>query len=154
VPGVRQDDAMSREQTAARLAFVVGTIARQLRPASEGLTYVAASALASVVRAGTIRPGTLAKVEGTSAPGMTRLLAELEQRGLIEREDDPVDGRSSLVRTTAAGNEALIDTRRRRAQRLEELLGGCTDAELETLERAVVVLERLMEQQSKDRLPA
>lgn len=151
--GVRQDDAVSREQIAARLAFVVGMIARQLRPASGGLTYVAASVLGSIVRAGTIRPGTLAKVEGTSAPGITRLLIELEQRGLVEREDDPEDGRSSLVRTTNAGNDALIDVRRRRARWVEDLLDGCSDDDLEAIERAVAVLERLVEQRTNDRLP-
>src|SRR3954447_18181265 len=39
-------------------------------------------------------------------PGMSRLIARLEDRGLVERLDDPDDGRACRVRLTPAGAHA------------------------------------------------
>src|SRR4051812_47064931 len=39
-------------------------------------------------------------------PGMSRLIARLEARGLVERLDDPDDGRACRVRLTPAGVHA------------------------------------------------
>ena len=39
-------------------------------------------------------------------PGMSRLIARLEERGLVERADDPDDGRACRVRLTPAGADA------------------------------------------------
>jgi DNA-binding MarR family transcriptional regulator len=39
-------------------------------------------------------------------PGMSRLVARLEARGLVERQDDPDDARASRIRLTPAGVEA------------------------------------------------
>jgi DNA-binding MarR family transcriptional regulator len=39
-------------------------------------------------------------------PGMSRLIARLEARGLVEREDDPDDRRACRVRLTEAGVRA------------------------------------------------
>lgn len=38
-------------------------------------------------------------------PGMSRLIARLDKRGLIERSDDPDDGRASRIRLTEAGRD-------------------------------------------------
>ena len=42
-------------------------------------------------------------------PGMSRLVARLEARGLVQRVDDLDDGRACLIRLTPAG----VDTQRR-----------------------------------------
>jgi DNA-binding MarR family transcriptional regulator len=129
---------------AERLAFVVGTIARRLRSHGTVLSPAALSALASIARAGTVRPGDLARLEGTGAPGVTRLLTELEQRGYVEREADPDDRRSVLVRTTPAGDAAILAARRARAAGIAELLEACDEADLPALEQAVGALERAL----------
>ena len=36
-------------------------------------------------------------------PGMSRLVARLETAGLVERVDDPADGRACRIRLTEAG---------------------------------------------------
>ena len=38
-------------------------------------------------------------------PGMSRLIARLENNGLVERRDDPDDGRACRIRLTPAGVE-------------------------------------------------
>jgi DNA-binding MarR family transcriptional regulator len=56
-------------------------------------------------------------------PGMSRLIARLENRGLVERVDDPDDGRACRVRLTGSGV---------RAQRAVGLAHGRHVAELMT----------------------
>jgi len=56
-------------------------------------------------------------------PGMSRLIARLENRGLVERVDDPDDGRACRVRLTESGT---------RAQRAVGLAHGRHVAELMT----------------------
>jgi DNA-binding MarR family transcriptional regulator len=130
-----------RAAIAERLAWVVGKVNRRLRPPADTLTHVAVSALGSIARVGSVRPGDLARTEGIAAPGMTRLVADLEQRGLVERRQDPGDGRSTLVRLTAAGEQGLADARRARAQSVRELLANCSAEDLAALRSAVDVLE-------------
>ena len=96
---------------AERLAFVAGSINRRLRPPAEALTHVALSALASIERLGAVRPGDLARIEGIAAPGMTRLVTDLEGRGLVARSADPGDGRSQLIRLTEDGVAAVAAAR-------------------------------------------
>jgi DNA-binding MarR family transcriptional regulator len=133
-----------RHDLAARLAFVVGTINRRLRPPADGLTFVALSALASISRAGAVRPGDLARIEGIAAPGMTRLVADLEQRGLVERRADANDRRSTLLRITDAGEQELLTARASRSAWVAELLEGIDPADVDALEQTVGALERLL----------
>lgn len=131
-------------EVAERLAFVVGKVNRRLRPPADALGHVAVSALASIDRAGSVRPGDLARIEGIAAPGMTRLVGDLEQRGLVERRDDPADGRSTLVRLTPAGSEALAQARRARAELVGDLIADCSDEELASIAVSVGALERAL----------
>ncbi len=133
--------APDRRDLAERLSFVVGTINRRLRPPAESLSHVSVSALASIARAGSVRPGDLARIEGIAAPGMTRLVAELEQRGLVERRADPEDRRSTLLTLSPAGDVALQEARRSRSAGVAELLAGFDGDDLAALERTVGALE-------------
>jgi DNA-binding MarR family transcriptional regulator len=130
-----------RPELAERLAFVAGSINRRLRPPADALTHVALSALASIERSGEVRPGDLARIEGIAAPGMTRLVADLESRGLVIRAADPDDGRSQLIRLTPGGVAALAGARHARASGVAAILQEVPPEELPALERAVGVLE-------------
>jgi DNA-binding MarR family transcriptional regulator len=126
---------------APRLAFVVGMINRRLRPPADGLSHIAVSALSSISRAGTIRPGDLARVEGIAAPGMTRLVADLEQRGLVERSADAHDRRSTLLSLSPAGERELQAARTSRSAWVAGLLEHVAPGDLAAIERAVTTLE-------------
>lgn len=141
------DRGTTRGEVASRLAFVAAALNRRLRPAGAGvgLTHVELSALATVARAGAVRPGDVARLEGIAAPGATRILAELERRGLIRREPDPVDGRSTLVGTTAAGDAAILDARRARAEGVQRLLDDLDDQDLAAITQAVGALEAALQ---------
>lgn len=131
-------------EVAERLAWVVGKVNRRLRPPADALGHVAVSALGSIDRAGSVRPGDLARIEGIAAPGMTRLVGELEQRGLVERRDDPADGRSTLVRLTPAGSAALAHARRARAESVEVLIADCSEEELASIAASLTALEHAL----------
>lgn len=131
-------------ELAERLAFVAGSLNRRLRPSADALTHVGVSALASVQRAGAVRPGDLARVEGIAAPGTTRLVAELERRGLVSREPDPEDGRSQLIRVTPEGEAELVRARQARAAGVEAILAAVSEEDRPALEQAVGVLERAL----------
>lgn len=140
-----------RGDLARRLTFVVGTINRRLRPPADGLSHVAVSALSSISRTGAVRPGDLARMEGIAAPGMTRLVADLEQRGLLARSADPHDGRSTLLSLTAAGDRELQEARTSRSAWVAALLEDVAPDDLAAVERAVTALEAALLAAAPDR---
>ncbi len=55
-------------------------------------------------------------------PGMSRLVARLEGRGLVERVDDPADGRAWRIRLTKAGIEVQRRIGRAHARHVTEAM--------------------------------
>jgi DNA-binding MarR family transcriptional regulator len=78
-------------------------------------------------------------------PTATRIVARLEQDGLVDRAGDPTDGRVSLVSATADGRALLRRLRTRKDAYLAKRIRDLDSAEVQTLERAAAVLERLLE---------
>jgi DNA-binding MarR family transcriptional regulator len=101
-----------------RLAYVVGRLNRRLMPATGGLSHGLLSALSTVVRRGPLRPADLAAAEQVSPPSITRVIADLEARGLVQREPDPLDGRAFLLQVTAEGHAAIQRAREARGWRV------------------------------------
>jgi DNA-binding MarR family transcriptional regulator len=135
--------------TAPRLRLVVTRIARQLRQnvdADTGLSTTLLSALATVDRVGPVTLGDLAAAERVRPPSMTRVIAKLEERALVERLVDPQDRRVARVRTTAEGRRLLTRSRTRKNALLAQRLRDLNPAELAALEAALPVLEKLAEE--------
>ncbi|MFM9920643.1 MarR family winged helix-turn-helix transcriptional regulator [Lacisediminihabitans sp. H27-G8] len=124
---------------------MIGQLTRRLRSARGGLSHSLLSALVSVAKHGPIRLAELAQVELVSAPSITRLVAELEAKGLVSRTTDPADGRASLIQVTDAGLEAVQVARRVRQQIVAELLEPLSAEEVATIEAALPALERMIE---------
>lgn len=135
-------EGAERAETAARLAVAIGRINRRIRPRGE-LTQAQLSALSSITRKGPLRPGDLARIESIAAPSATRVVAELEARGLVERHSDPDDGRSSLVKSTEAGAAAVLTARAERAQRISVLMAGLDGEQMAAVTSALDVLESI-----------
>jgi DNA-binding MarR family transcriptional regulator len=74
-----------------------------LAPREYGVLYALSTA------SGPLRISELCEDVLLSQPGMSRLIARLEDKGLLERVDDPSDARASRVRMTAEG----VKTQRR-----------------------------------------
>ncbi len=115
---------------------------RQVRPLGE-VTQTQLSALVSLELAGTLTPTELADVERVQPPTMTKIVAKLEAKGLVERAPHPTDGRQSILSPTAAGRSFLAEQRRMKGAWLTRRLDGLTEAERTTLQGAAEILIRL-----------
>jgi DNA-binding MarR family transcriptional regulator len=129
----------------ARLALLVARLNRRLIPASGGLSHGLLMSLASVAKRGPLRLAELAALEEMSAPGATRVVAELENRGLVTRGVDPADGRAVLITATTTGMDAILRARAARAEVMAQLLEGLSSSELKQVEAALPALERAIE---------
>ena len=129
-----------------RLRLAITRMARRLRQeADAGLSPSLTAALATLERHGPLTPSRLAEIERIQRPTVTRLLATLENDGLVEREADPDDGRVSHVRITREGSALVKKLRSRKNAYLSKRLRNLDDGELEILERATAILERVLE---------
>jgi DNA-binding MarR family transcriptional regulator len=138
-------DSIAYAETAARLRVAVARLARQLRQDSPGgLSPSQWSAMAMVEEKEPLRIGDLAEREGVSAPTATRLVASLEEAGLLSRTADPADRRTAYVALTAAGREKLEWARSVRTASLAERLSLMPDAEVRQLIELLPLLESFL----------
>jgi DNA-binding MarR family transcriptional regulator len=133
-------------ELAARLRPVLIRAARRLRQESgTDLSPSLATALATIDRFGPLTPSGLAEIERVRRPTATRMVARLEEEGLVLRTTDPADGRVSLVSTSPAGRTLLKKVRGRKNAYLARRLRELSDEEAADLDRAAAILERLLE---------
>jgi DNA-binding MarR family transcriptional regulator len=129
-----------------RLRLAITRTARRLRQeADAGLSPSLTAALSTLERHGPLTPSRLAEIERIQRPTATRLVAKLEEDGLVEREADPDDGRMCHVRVTRQGRELVKRVRNRKNAFLSRRLRDLHEDDLRTLERATVILERILE---------
>lgn len=141
---------MGLDELTTELRLVVGRLARQLRRHSVGgMTPSQISALVSISRHEPVRPGDLAAVEGVAAPTLTRIVAWLEGEGLVERRDDPQDGRSALLSITPKGRSTLAEVRAAKEALLRGRIARLAASDRSTLARALPVLASLLEDDTK-----
>lgn len=136
----------STVELADELRLTVGRLARRIRQQSTlGLTPSQYSALVSIDQCQPVRLGDLAAAEGVSAPTVTKVVNLLEVAGLVEREVDASDRRSSFVRLTAAGTATLSKIRTERTAFLRQRLDELSPAQRDLLVKALPVLADLAE---------
>ncbi|SCF38838.1 DNA-binding transcriptional regulator, MarR family [Micromonospora viridifaciens] len=113
---------------------------RQARPVGD-LTNSQLSALTSLQLAGALTPRELADVERVQPPTMTRIVAKLEERGLVQRTPHPTDGRQVILAATEGGRAMLEQFERARNEWLASRLAALTEEERDTLRRAADILQ-------------
>jgi DNA-binding MarR family transcriptional regulator len=92
-------EALFRAQATITGELTAGTDWGDLLPREYGVLY-ALSAAPNGLRITELGEDVL-----LTQPGMSRLVARLEARGLVQRDDDPDDARACRVRLTPAGAE-------------------------------------------------
>ena len=115
---------------------------RQVRPLGD-VTQSQLSALTSLELAGALTPRELAEAERVQPPTLTKIVAKLEQLGLVQRTPHPTDGRQVVLSATDAGREVFTEHRRARDEWLTNRLAGLTAEEQATLNAAADILTRL-----------
>jgi DNA-binding MarR family transcriptional regulator len=135
---------MEQDELSARLRLAIARIARQLRQDNpEGLTLTQLSTLARVEEHQPVRPGQLAALEGISPSTLTRLIASLEETGLLLRMTDPSDGRVSYLRLSDEGRETLARIRGRRNAAIQQRIAALAEADITALAAALPGLEAI-----------
>ena len=101
-----------------------------------------------VMRAVSLHPQritALAAGEGVTQPAITRVVNRLEARGWVTRGSDPRDGRAVMVRLSPAGDVVLQSLRAEYRALVHEEMATLDDDDVETLARAIDVLDELIE---------
>jgi len=141
------DDLVPR-QVAAAIQESIGLFTRQLRQAPVGgeLTFSELLALGRLERVGSATTSDLARAEQITPQAMGATLAALEERGLVQRQPDPGDGRRVLMSMTKAGDRALRSRRDARTEQMARVIENrFTRAEMKALMTAAPLIERLGE---------
>jgi DNA-binding MarR family transcriptional regulator len=134
---------------ASALRISVSRLARRLRAErlakglEPGLSDTQLAALAALERHGDMTPGELADHEKVQPPSMTRVIAALEERGLVMRGPHATDRRQVVLTATQAGREVVQQSRRLREAWLAKRLHELTTQERATLRAAAPILEKL-----------
>lgn len=137
----------SNPTTVPRLRLVLMRLARKLRQQAAGnVTPSMLSALSSIDSIGPLTLGELATVEQIQPPTMTQIVARLEDTDYVVRQVDPSDRRVARVQVTPAGKKFLTKNRSRKDAYLAQGLRKLSPTEIETLEKAIPILERLLEE--------
>jgi MarR family transcriptional regulator, transcriptional regulator for hemolysin len=84
----------------------------------------------------------LAKWARVEQPTMAEMLARMERDGVIQREPDPEDRRSSLNRLTRGARQKWPEAKQALVEVEEDAMAGFSDAEREQL---VSLLQRVVE---------
>jgi DNA-binding MarR family transcriptional regulator len=88
----------------------------------------------------------LADHEAISKPSATGIVGRLLERGLVEKREDPSDGRCSIAGITPAGSRLLEQRRRERTAYLARRIDALGEEDRAVLERAVELLEDMIEE--------
>jgi DNA-binding MarR family transcriptional regulator len=132
-------------ELASTLRVSVMRLSRRLRAErlQTDLSLNQLATLGTLDRHGPLTPRELAEHEKVQPPSMTRVLAGLEERGLILRTPHASDGRQHLVSLTADARTLLKEDRRKREAWLAQRLAELTQEERDVLRAAAPVIERL-----------
>lgn len=139
------------EQERAEAADVLDEITRFVVRHMAGvreLSFTATATLAMLSETGPSRITDLAAREAITQPSMTGLVSRLERQGLVQRRNDPSDGRIVLVSITEAGREMLARRRAARVAFLSGLIGALDPADQRAIAAAAPALRHLIDPDS------
>jgi DNA-binding MarR family transcriptional regulator len=104
------------------------------------------SALSTVERMGPVTLTELAQLERVQPPSITKVVARLEEEGLVRRSIDLKDRRVARIALTAKGKRFIEHNRSRKNAYLARAMSTLSPQELEVLTEALDVLDRLMKE--------
>lgn len=137
--------AADTTELASRLRLGVTRLARRLRQeADAGISPSLLTALSTIERDGPLTIGDLSAAEHVQPPTMTRIVGALVEAGLATRDPDSEDRRVAWVRATPEGSRLIRRSRSRKDVYLAKRLQDLGPEELEVLDEAAGILERLV----------
>ncbi|MGJ5726077.1 MarR family winged helix-turn-helix transcriptional regulator [Brevibacterium sp. H602] len=143
------DDVDSAELV-SRLVVVSSRLTRAFRRVIGNENSLAAlRALAVVEQYQPVRVGHFAQGYLSSQPAATKLLAKLEEAGLVVREPSPTDGRASQFSLTDAGRARLAENRSIMIEQMQPYFESLSVEERQSVDRALGLVSDFL----KDRHP-
>ncbi len=109
-------------------------------PCGEPVPVSEAHAITELTRVGALGQVELGRRLHLEKSSVSRVVAQLVRRGWVERLADQRDGRASLLRLTAAGQEAALQLAQARAAKVARLLAHITAHERDGVVHALDVL--------------
>jgi DNA-binding MarR family transcriptional regulator len=130
---------------AHELRIAVMRFSRRLRGqrVDTSVTLTHLSAMSTLRRHGAMSAGELAAHERVQPPSMTRVVGALEAMELITRTPHPTDGRQVVIELTPAAHELLDAEARAREAWLSGRLEQLGSDELEILQAAATIMDKL-----------
>jgi DNA-binding MarR family transcriptional regulator len=122
-------------------------LARRLRVERDrsALSNAKVAVLSHLARVGASSPSRISRDERQQPQSLTRVFAELEADGLVERHPDTGDGRQSMLALTESGRAALAADMQLRDRWLADAMSGLSPTELGVLALAAGIIERIGE---------
>jgi DNA-binding MarR family transcriptional regulator len=130
IAGFNQDGRLAHDRATRRASRLTGL----------DWTYSALMILEGMKDNVRVRMSELAKLVGTTPPTVTKLIKDLEGKGLIDRTPDEQDGRASIVSLTEEGRRIAEAITGARLEALRQVMDDWSD---DDLERLTVLFERL-----------
>ncbi|WP_328519340.1 MarR family winged helix-turn-helix transcriptional regulator [Kribbella sp. NBC_00359] len=138
----------SAVQAAGEVRVVFGRVKRRLKELADkdDLTPSQSSVLSRLDKDGPASASELAAAERVRPQSMAAILSALRAADLIERHPDPLDGRRQVVSLTTTGRHRIQGDRRVRQEWLAQALQDhCTEAERQTIVKALALLDTALE---------
>ncbi|CAG6391994.1 MarR family winged helix-turn-helix transcriptional regulator [Streptomyces cocklensis] len=141
------DGEIVPSEVAPALRAGVLRLARRLRVERDrsALSNAKVAVLSHLARVGESTPLRVSREERQQPQSLTRVFAELEAGGLIDRRPDGKDGRQSVLTLTETGRASLAADMALRDRWLSEALTGLSTTELGVLVLAAGIIERIGE---------
>jgi len=142
-----EDDALRIASKVRRTITRMGRRLRALR-SSHGVSVSQLSMLGHLYRAKQpMTAADLARLERLQPQSLSRIIAGLDEQGLIRRRQDGSDGRQLLIEITQAGKHLLVQDADRQSKWLANLMTTqLSKAEREIIAVAVDLLDEVAEQ--------
>lgn len=129
------DDILRLVTGAHALSRVASLETRNEAPAAQWRTI-------SILRQhGPLRIGDLAALSRVTQPGMTRLVSQMAEAGLLERGADETDSRATVVSVTPAGLDALDEWMQVLSDALAPRFADLSDDDWVAVRRAAEIVE-------------
>jgi DNA-binding MarR family transcriptional regulator len=142
-PGIDREELL--EDVSAHLLQRASLVTRLLVRQSRGEISRTEGGVLNALTAGPCRITELAELEGLAQPTMTVLVRRLEEKGWVERDRQPDDGRVVLMSITEAGHAALEQFRARYRAVLRAHIETMSDEQLAALRNATEALGSLVD---------
>jgi DNA-binding MarR family transcriptional regulator len=131
------------ERLLSRAALLVRLLIRQVRSSEISRTEME---VLSILRGGPQRVTELTELEGVAQPTMTLLVKRLHEKGFVQREGLPDDGRVVMISLTEAGVAAQQKFRAQFLTAMRTDLQELSDQQLKALSAATETLSSFVDE--------